>query len=82
MHKLQSIHPKQNQKQHMKAINYTCVKLEEKTTKSVKKNKNNFTNVTGDKFAVSIRQGKLTILFCKKLFSCINYLQLLKYTTK
>ena len=26
----------------MKAINYTCFKLEEKTTRSVKKNKSNF----------------------------------------
>ena len=59
----------------MKAVNYTCFKLEEKTTKSVKKNKN-FINI-GNKFAISIRQGKLTILFCKKLFNCINYLQLL-----
>ena len=53
----------------MKAINYACFKLEEKTTKSVKKNKNNFINVIGDEFAISIRQGKLTILVCKKLFS-------------
>ena len=62
----------------MKATNYACFKLEEKTIKSVKKNKNNFINVIGDKFAISIRQRKLTILICKKLFSCINYLQLLK----
>ena len=60
----------------MKAINYTCFKLEEKTTKSVKKNKN-FINIIGNKFAISIKQGKLTILFCKKLFNCINYRQLL-----
>ena len=53
----------------MKVINYACFKLEEKTTKSVKKNKNNFINVIGDEFAISIRQGKLTILVCKKLFS-------------
>ena len=53
----------------MKAINYACFKLEEKTTKSVKKNKNNFINVIGDEFAISIRQGKLTILVCQKLFS-------------
>ena len=49
-----------------------------KTTRSVKKNKNNFINVIGDKFAMSIRWGELTIIFCKKFFSCINYLQLLK----
>ena len=66
----------------MKAINHAYFKLEEKTFKSVKKNKNSFINAIGDKFALSNRQGKLTILFCKKLFSCINYLQLLKYTTK
>ena len=62
----------------MKVINYACFKLEEKNTKSFKKNKNNFINVIGDKFTISIRQGKLTILFCKKCFSCINYRQLLK----
>ena len=39
----------------MKAINYTCFKLEEKATRSVKKKKNNFINFTGDKFAMSIR---------------------------
>ena len=27
----------------------------------------------GDKFAMIIRQGKLTISFCKKLFNGINY---------
>ena len=39
----------------MKEIYYACFKLEEKTTRSVKKNKNNFINVIGDKFAMSIR---------------------------
>ena len=39
----------------MKAINYACFKLEEKATGSVKKKKNNFINVTGYKFAMSIR---------------------------
>ena len=39
----------------MKAIYYAYFKLEEKTIRSVKKNKNNFTNVIGDKFAMSIR---------------------------
>ena len=37
----------------MKAINYACFKLEEKATRSVKKKKNNFINVIGDKFAMS-----------------------------
>ena len=32
----------------MKAINYACFKLEEKTTRSVKKNKNNFINTMGE----------------------------------
>ena len=44
----------------MKATNYACFKLEEETTESVKKNKNNFINVRGDEFAISIRQEKLT----------------------
>ena len=34
----------------MKAINYTCFKIEEKTT-----NKNYLINVIGDKFAMNIR---------------------------
>ena len=36
-----------------------------------------FLNDIGDKFAMSIRWEKLIIFFCKKLFSRINYLQLL-----
>ena len=32
---------------------YECFKLEEKITRSFKKNKNNFINITGDKFATS-----------------------------
>ena len=39
----------------MKAINYAYFKLEENITRSVKKNKNNFMNIIGDKFAMSIR---------------------------
>ena len=39
----------------MKAINYACFKLEEKITRSVKKNNKNFIKIIGDKFAVSIR---------------------------
>ena len=38
----------------MKVTNYGCFKMEEKNTRSVKKNKNNFINVTGDKSAKSI----------------------------
>ena len=48
MYKLKSVHPKRNQKC-MKAINYICFKLEEKDTRSVRKDKNNFINVIGDK---------------------------------
>ena len=78
VYKLQSIQPKQNQKQIMcKSNKVWCFKLEEKTTRSVKKNKNNIISVLGDKFIMSIREGKLTISSCKKLFSCINYLLLL-----
>ena len=33
----------------MKGINYACIKLEEKATRSIKKNKNNFIIVMGDK---------------------------------
>ena len=60
----------------MKAINYAYSKLEEKATRSVKNDKNNFINLIGYKFNMSIRWENLAILFCKKLFSCINYLQL------
>ena len=70
----QSIQNKIKNKLHMKAINYTCFKQEEKT--SFKKNKNNFINIIADKFAMIIRWGKLTISFGKKLFSCTNYFQL------
>ena len=34
--------------------NYACFKLAEKATASVKKKKNNFINVIGGKFAMSI----------------------------
>ena len=50
----QYIQNKIKNKLRMKAINFACFKLEEKTTRSVKKKKNNFINVIGDKFAVSI----------------------------
>ena len=39
----------------MKAINNACFKVEEKATRNVKKHKNNFINVIGDKFAMIIR---------------------------
>ena len=39
----------------VKAINYACFKLEEKTTRGVKKIKNNFISITRDNFAVHIR---------------------------
>ena len=39
----------------MKAIYYACFKLEVKTTRSVKKNKDNFIDIIGNKFAMSIR---------------------------
>ena len=58
VYKLQSIHQKKKKiknKLHMKAVNYACFKLEEKVTRSVKKNKNNFIKVVGDKFTMSIR---------------------------
>ena len=51
---------------------------EEKTPRNAKKNKNNFINIIGDKFTMSIRWEKLTISLCTKLFGCINYLRLLK----
>ena len=45
----------------MKVINYARLKLEEKITRSVKQNTSNFNSITGDKFAMSIRKGKLKI---------------------
>ena len=40
----------------MKAIHYACFKLEEKATRSIKKNKTNFINVKiEDKFTMGIR---------------------------
>ena len=55
----------------MKTIIYACLKLEEKTTRSGKKNKNNFIRIIRNKFAMSIRWVELTISFCKKFFNCI-----------
>ena len=48
----------------MKAISYACFKLEEEATGSGNKNKNNFIDVMGDKLAMGIKWGKLTIPFC------------------
>ena len=39
----------------MKAINYACFKLEEKTVRSIKTNKWNFINAIEDKVAMSTR---------------------------
>ena len=54
----QYIQNKIENKLRMKAINYACFKLEEKPTRSVKKKKNNFINVIGDKFTMSTRWRK------------------------
>ena len=56
----------------MKEANYACFKLEEQATKSVKKKRNNFINVIGGKFAMSIRRGKLTSSFCKTGFQLVE----------
>ena len=52
----------------MNTISYA--QLKKTATRTVKKNQNSFINIIRDKFA-------LAISFCKKLFGCINYLQLL-----
>ena len=62
----------------MKAINHACFKLEEKTLELLKRREKKNINIIGNKFTMSIISGKLTISFCDKLFSCINYLQSLK----
>ena len=56
-YKLQSIYPKQNQKQITHEINKLCIfQTNIKDSRSgIKNNKNNFVIVTGDKFAMSIR---------------------------
>ena len=38
----------------MKAIDYAFFELDEKATRSVKKNKNNFVSVVGETFPVSV----------------------------
>ena len=35
--------------------NYICFKMEEKITRSVKRNKSNFINIIGNKFTMNIR---------------------------
>ena len=57
MYKLQSIYPKQNQKQTVHESNKLCMlQIEKKATKKVKKKKKkSFINVTGDKLAMRIR---------------------------
>ena len=67
-----TIYPIQNQKQITHESNELCMlQTGKKATRSVKDIKKIFINVIGDKFAISIRWGKLTISFCKKLSSCI-----------
>ena len=63
MHKLQPIHQKLKQKQIMHESNKLCMLQagRKKAIRSVKKNKNSFINFLVDKFAMSIRWGKLTI---------------------
>ena len=52
MHKLQSIHPTQNQKQIMHENDKLYIlRTGRKTTRSIKKNKGKFINVIGDKLA-------------------------------
>ena len=70
MYKLQSIYPK-NQKQILHESNKLCMFQTRRKSGSVKKNKNNFIDVTGDKFATSIRGGKLIIHFVRR-FSVVE----------
>ena len=53
----QYIQNKTKNKLHMKGIKYACFKLGKKAAKKVKKNKNNFINIVGDKFTMSNRWG-------------------------
>ena len=56
MHKLQSVHPKQNQKQITHKSNILCMlQTGRKTIESVEKNKN-FINIIGDTFTLAICQ--------------------------
>ena len=78
MHKLQSIHPKQNQNQITHESNKLCMLQtgRKKQLKIINNIKNNFNKVIGDKFDMIIRSRKLAISFCKKFFSYIYYIQL------
>ena len=51
----QYIQNKIKNKLDMKAINYSCFKLEEKITRGAKKNNSNFINIIGNKFTMSIK---------------------------
>ena len=51
----QHIQNKIKNKLRMKVKNYVYFRLEETATRKVKKNKNNFFNIIGDKFAMSNR---------------------------
>ena len=55
MYKLQSIPPKHNQKQIVHESNKFCMlQTGRKPPRNAKKNKKNFINVIGDKFAMTI----------------------------
>ena len=60
VYKLQLIHPK-NEKKIKHESNKLCMFQTRRKSGSVKKNKNNFINVTGDKFATSIFNFKPAI---------------------
>ena len=46
---------------------YVCFKLEEKTTRSVNKNKNNFINVIRDRFPMSVDEENLQYHFVRSV---------------
>ena len=78
MYKLQSIHTKQKQKQIMHESNKLCMlqtglKSQTRSTK----NKSNFVKVMGDKFAMSIKRGIVTINFVRTFSVVTNYPQLI-----
>ena len=79
MYKLQSIHTKQKQKQIMHESNKLCMlQAGLKSTSSLStKNKSNFVKVMGDKFAMSIKWGIVTINFVRTFSVVTNYPQLI-----
>ena len=80
MYKLQSIHTKQKQKQIMHESNKLCMlQAGLKSTSSLRstKNKSNFVKVMGDKFAMSIKWGIVTINFVRTFSAVTNYPQLI-----